>query len=98
MTRRFKFYREINDWFVDLPEWEGDKTDLQMVAGADSMLDIISQGEDSVWLTISTEPHEGNAMLTRVMICEDEYWQLDSQGCPSCGAFYILHSWNGIRY
>lgn len=38
-----KFYRnEDNRWYVDLPEWEGSKDDLEMVCGADSLLDIIS--------------------------------------------------------
>ena len=29
MTRKFKFYKEDdNRWFVDLPEWEGEKKNL----------------------------------------------------------------------
>lgn len=50
---------EIGDWYVVLPEWEGDKADLQMVCGADLFLDIMAQGEDRVTSTVSDLPfHE----------------------------------------
>ena len=32
-----------NKWYIDLPEWEGDFADLEMVAGADDLLEILSQ-------------------------------------------------------
>jgi hypothetical protein len=59
MKRRFKFEKELDGWYVDLPEWEGSKADLQMVMGADTFLDILCQGEWIVWLTLSDEPIEG---------------------------------------
>lgn len=88
-----KFYKEDNRWYVDLPEYEGKKEDLEMVAGADVMLDIIAQGETETWCHLITDPmqvfrHPAKVFLKREMICSDEYWQLDSQGCPSSGAFY----------
>lgn len=58
--RRFRFYKDYTDrWFVDLPEWEGEKDELEMVMGADTMLDIMAQGQDQVYVTMSTEPFEG---------------------------------------
>lgn len=39
---RLLFYKEKNKWFVDLPTWEGSKADLEMVDGADRMLDELS--------------------------------------------------------
>ena len=50
-----KFYKENdNRWFVNLPEWKGNKDDLEMVMGADTMLDYISDGENEVFLYLST--------------------------------------------
>lgn len=51
------FYKQTDQrWFVDLPEWKGDKDDLEMVMGADTMLDILSQGENKISLYVSIEP------------------------------------------
>ena len=54
------FNREAaSSWFVDLPEWEGDKADLQMVSGADELCDLLSKGENYVTAEVSDEPLEG---------------------------------------
>jgi hypothetical protein len=56
MNINLRFYKEITgEWFVDLPGWTGDKMDLQMVIGADTMLDILAQGENEIKLTLSTD-------------------------------------------
>lgn len=62
----FKFTKEEdNKWYIVLPEWDGDKSDLEMVCGADTMLDIISQGELVVHLSIDTMPfNESRITLT----------------------------------
>jgi hypothetical protein len=32
MRRMFKFYKESTGrWYVDLPEWEGEKAEIEMV-------------------------------------------------------------------
>lgn len=70
--RRFRFYKDyIGRWFVDLPEWEGEKDELEMVMGADTMLDIIAQGQDQVFVTFSTEPFEG---YDYTLILKEEIW------------------------
>lgn len=51
--KTFKFIKESNRWFIELSEWKGDKDDLEMVCGADIMLDILAQGELVVYLSIS---------------------------------------------
>jgi hypothetical protein len=56
--KNFKFELENDKWYVILPEWEGSKDELEMVCGADTMLDIVAQGETSVYLTISEKPFE----------------------------------------
>ena len=63
----FKFLRTGKEWYVDLPEYieqGGSIGDLQMVEGADKMLDMMAEKEDFVFLSISTEPFEGADMLT----------------------------------
>jgi len=50
-----RFYKEkYNRWYVDLPEWKGSKEDLEMVMGADVMLDFISNFKKDIKLDIST--------------------------------------------
>ena len=63
MVREFKFYKDEGGWFVDLPGWEGTKADLAMVSGADTMLDIISQGENDIMVLLSTEEFDGSNRL-----------------------------------
>lgn len=54
------FKDEESRWYIDLPEWDGPMEDLEMVMGADTMLDIISQGEDEIRVSISETyiPHK----------------------------------------
>lgn len=51
------FYKERtnteNQWYIDLPYWNGDKAELQMVSGADILLHIISDQYDNVSIDIS---------------------------------------------
>ena len=56
MRNVFDFELEGKRWYVVLPEWEGDKGELEMVAGADVMLDILSGGNQTVTLELSLEP------------------------------------------
>lgn len=55
--KRFKFVKEQDSrWFIDIPGWPEEARDaLEMVCGADTMLDIIAQGETEVWLSFSEE-------------------------------------------
>lgn len=46
--KRLDFYKDSTGWFIDLPDYPGEKWDLQMVAGADKMLDVLSKGSDLV--------------------------------------------------
>lgn len=64
------FKREGNEWYIVLPEWTGDKKDLQMVLGADSMLDILSQGDNEVFLTVDEIPFDGYSF--KLSFYEDE--------------------------
>lgn len=64
--KKLKFYKtEDGLWFVDLPEWEGEHERLQMVAGADTFLDLLSEGGKEVTLAVSTEPFSGASLLKK---------------------------------
>jgi len=55
--KQHRFVRESGDWYIDLPEYleqGGNKGDLQMVSGADTMLNIIAEEKDEVVLQIDT--------------------------------------------
>jgi hypothetical protein len=61
MIKKFTFVKEnTGRWYVVLPEWTGDKEDLEMVMGADTMLDILSQGDSVVDVVLSTEPFDNH--------------------------------------
>lgn len=63
--KRFGFYREDDGrWYVNLPEWPGDKEELEMVAGADLLLEAIGHGEPWVRVDFSMEPFDGAKCLT----------------------------------
>lgn len=49
------FNKEGEQWFIDLPEYPGNKLDLLMVAGADRLLDKLSCGKSTVTLLVSEE-------------------------------------------
>lgn len=63
--RTFDFVKEdTGRWYVVLPEWEGPKEALEMVLGADSMLDMMSGNENKiVTLKISEKPFTGSDRL-----------------------------------
>lgn len=62
----FKFEKDSDSrWYVVLPEWTGDRSELEMVCGADTLLDIISQGEDTAYISLSeTDFEESEFTLT----------------------------------
>lgn len=60
----FKFTKEKDRWFIDLPTWKGAKDELEMVMGADTMLDILAQGDDIVHAYISMKAFDAPIILT----------------------------------
>ena len=81
------FYKEEGRWFIFLPEYEGPKEDLEMVAGADVFLDTLSEGSSSVRLYLTLNPYKGAEVLT----------MLDDDGTIESGAFYRLDSYKTIK-
>lgn len=74
VTKRF-YKEESNKWYIDLPEWieQGlDKADLEMVMGADELLDVLSNNTNAVIITFSDKPYDGFKMVLSKLE-EDEY-------------------------
>lgn len=90
--RIYRFYKDEYGWFIDLPGWEGEKYDLQMVAGADTFLDLLSQGENDVYVTLSTEPFDNCEVLLFEHYGRLEAWELGE------GAWYVLSTYKGQHY
>lgn len=91
MARNFKFYKFNNKWFIDLPEWEGSISDLEMVMGADTFLDILAQGDDTVYATLSDVEIPDSDKLIFESLGDPYQW---SEG----GANYKLESYKGHNY
>lgn len=54
--RKYRFYKNEQGWFIDLKWFPFSKAYLAMVAGADVLLDILSDGKDEITLQVSTSP------------------------------------------
>ncbi len=84
----YKFYKESSGrWYVDLPTWEGSKAELEMVAGADSMLEYMAEGEEFVQLILSEENFEGSDALNIIEECKGDIG----------GALYLMTFYKGIQ-
>jgi hypothetical protein len=53
-----KFVKEYGRWYIDLPQWTGSKGDLLMVAGADTLLEKLSENNDEVAIALDVNPFE----------------------------------------
>ena len=84
----YMFVKTGEDWFIDLPEYieqGGAAGDLQMVDGADTMLNLMAERGTSVVLNISEEPFDGADVLVLTEKC-----------APSIGGgYYMMEKYNG---
>ena len=60
-----RFYKEEDErWYLDLPEYiesgVGTKSNLEMVAGADTLLSELAQGETTITLKFKDESFDGH--------------------------------------
>lgn len=66
--KNLKFVKENNQWYIDLPEWEGSKAELEMVAGADTLLDYLAKDKTTVSVLVSeTEPDDNAIVLSKTL-------------------------------
>ena len=73
MSKQHRFIKEQSEWYIDLPEYleaGGDKGDLQMVSGADTMLDIIAGDKNEVTIEIDTTPFDESDELKLTELCD----------------------------
>jgi hypothetical protein len=97
MTHTYKFYKDESGWFIDLPEVIEmglfTKGNLQMVAGADDLLQRLSKDGENVTLEFSEEPFDGyehHMMMSGYGMDSDE---LSEYGHPiEIGAYYNRES------
>jgi hypothetical protein len=84
LIMRLKFVKEKNNnWYIDLPNWTGRHSALQMVAGADTMLEIMAEGRNEVLVFVTDEEFDGSNRLDLVKTC----W--------FNGADYIIKTYEG---
>lgn len=84
----YKFYKEeTGKWYIDLPDYTGPKKDLEMVLGADTMLNIIAQEKNIIHLILSDKYFEGSDFLEFV-----------KEGSDEGGAYYNLPYYTGTYY
>jgi len=83
MNQKIKFYKEKSGkWYLDLPESEMRKEDLEINMGLDFLLNAICKGEDVVYFQVGDEKFPGSNALFFV----------SSQSDP-VGGWYILPSY-----
>lgn len=72
--KTYTFYKEdYGGWYIGLPEYPeqgGSIGDLEMVAGGDTMLEIIAQGNNRVTITMDTKPFKGADELVLLRLCD----------------------------
>ena len=102
--KTFRFYKEINTWYIDLPQFLeaglGTKANLMMVAGADTLLDILSNNGTEITVDFSDKPFDGfNVKLDMINIGKDQAL-LDHVGHPfvDYGAYYTAYSSQELGY
>ena len=85
---KYRFYKNETEWFVDLPEYienGGSIGNLEMVEGADTMLDMMAEGKKEVMVFISTENFDGSDRLAIKEKCDP----------LKGGAYYLMKEFEG---
>jgi hypothetical protein len=86
-VNRYQFNKEPDGkWYIVLPNWTGNKSELEMVEGADKMLDYVSSGANEVVLALSEQPF----FQTERLILIHDYSQQTGGG-----GIYLLKNYDG---
>jgi hypothetical protein len=63
-VQTYRFLKEpTGRWYIDIPDWQGEHADLEMVSGADTMLEYVGQGASEVTLSLAEQPFEASTSL-----------------------------------
>lgn len=85
--KTLRFYKEEdNRWYVDLPTWTGSKAELEMVMGADTMLNYMAGDKDEVLINVSLSSFDNSDCLRY------KYMAIDMGN----GAYYKMDTYDGI--
>lgn len=94
MTKTIDFIRYPDySWYAVLPDYPGPRADCQMVMGADTLLEILSQGEGKVRLQVTADADEqdytasNGTVLNLIRVGEEEG-----------GGYYHMDNHMGIKY
>ncbi|MFF5384000.1 DUF6717 family protein [Pedobacter suwonensis] len=72
MERTIRFYKNArHEWYADIPEWGGAIEDLQMVEGADELLNWIAASENECKLLMADELIQNAEILALVYAREE---------------------------
>jgi hypothetical protein len=101
-----RFYKENGMWFIDLPEFLekglGTKANLLMVAGADELLDILSQNGTEITLQFGDEIFIGSNVQLNFRGYGKDQTFLDYVGHAPVdnGAYYEAYNteWLGFEF
>ena len=87
--KTLNFHKESNgNWHVVLPEYLGNKSDLLMIGGADTALDIFSDGGTDVALNVSEQKFDKSDIISFIKEAKEEM----GEGC-----FYVLEEFKGKK-
>ena len=78
---KIRFYERDCRWYADLPEYiaqGGTEEECEMVAGADTWLEMLSKGKSNITLEISELPIEGSSTHLLKVDGEGNYREFDS--------------------
>lgn len=88
--KTYRFKKEDDKWYIDLPQFleaGGNKADLQMVEGADTMLDLMADQKNEVRLQLSMTEFKDADKLDLKERCD-----------PSVGGgYYIMELYEGRK-
>jgi len=83
MTQKIKFYKEKGGkWYLDLPGSETGKENPEVIMGLDSLLNTLSQGEDTIYFQLGEDKFPGSNSLIFV-----------SMESNPLGGWYVLPSY-----
>ena len=86
--KTYRFIKTAGRWYIDLPDYleqGGNMAELEMVEGADIMLDIMAENKHAVNLCIADKPFENADKLVLTEKCDPVIG----------GGYYLLKEYEG---
>jgi len=95
--KELRFYKEkTNEWYADIPDWTGLKAQLQMIDGADTLLDLMAEGKDEVTVEFSETEFDGAETLHLVNVNNGiKFMNINLLKNMDFGADYLILTYKG---